>query len=55
MNRVSSYNIKLCKVVSGGHRNIDSYYLVIRNDRQPIKLISKAMRIDEDNEDYVSG
>jgi hypothetical protein len=33
----------------GGPRNIDTYYLVLKADRQPVKYISKAMRNDEDN------
>lgn len=46
MNRVSTYHIKLGKIVCGGHRNINSYYIVVKNEKQPIKYISKAMRID---------
>jgi hypothetical protein len=55
MNRVSTYQIKLAKIVCGGHRNIDSYYVVLRDEKQHMKYISRAMRNDEDNEDEVTG
>lgn len=51
MNRNSVYEVRLGKVICGGNRNINSYYLLLRNDKLPAKLISKAMRIDEDNQD----
>lgn len=51
MSRSSTYQVKLRKIVCGGVRNIDSYYAVMRSDKQPIRYISRAMRIDEDNED----
>lgn len=51
MNRNSVYEIKLGKLICGGNRNINSYYVLLRNDKLPVKLISKAMRIDEDNQD----
>ena len=49
MNRISYYNLRLSKIVGVGHRNIDTYYFVLSSDKTPHKLISKSMRIDEDN------
>jgi hypothetical protein len=48
----STYALKLSKVVSGGLRHIDSYYLVLI-DSHELKIISKAMRNDEDNDDTI--
>jgi hypothetical protein len=31
MSRASTYQVKLGKIVCGGVRNIDSYYIVLRN------------------------
>ena len=55
MNRLSYYKVNLGKIVGAGHRNIDTYYFVLLNPRTPHKLISKSMRIDEDNHDEVQG
>jgi hypothetical protein len=55
MNRISYYEVKLGKIVCGGNRNISSYYVVLKDEKQPVKYISKAMRLDEDNEDTVTG
>lgn len=48
-----SYSVRLSKIVSGGVRNIDSYYVVLR-DAQNQKCISKAMRNDEENYDELA-
>lgn len=55
LNKTSGYQIKLNKAIVGGVRNFDCYYIVIREEGNPTKYISKAMRNDEDNEDYVKG
>jgi len=31
MNRASTYEVKVRKIVAGGHRNIDAYYIVLKN------------------------
>ena len=49
MNRNSTYHVRLGKVVASGHRNIDAYYIVLRDNKQPTQYISKTMRIDEDS------
>ena len=51
MNRISSYHIGISKIVVGGVRNIDSYYVVLRSEKPVGRLISHAMRLDEDNSD----
>jgi len=55
MNRNSTYHVRLGKVVASGHRNIDAYYIVLRDNKQPTQYISKTMRIDEDNSDELRG
>jgi hypothetical protein len=50
MGKGGSYSVRLSKIVSGGLRNIDSYYLLLR-DAHNLKFISKSMRNDEDNQD----
>lgn len=52
MIKGGNYSVRLSKIVSGGLRNIDSYYLVLR-DVHNLKCISKAMRNDEDNQDEI--
>lgn len=54
MSRATTYQVKLGKIVVGGVRNIDSYYVVLRSDKLQAKYISRAMRIDEDNEDEIT-
>lgn len=44
--KLPTYDIQLRKIVSGGHRNIHSYYMIFKNGKNPIKYISKAMRLD---------
>jgi len=51
MNRNSIYHVRLGKVIESGYRNIDTYYIVIRDNKQATQYISKTMRIDEDNSD----
>lgn len=55
MNRTSTFEVRLSKVVCGGNRNINAYYIVLKADKPAAKLISRAMRIDEDNEDELGG
>ena len=47
MSKVSAYHIKLAKILSTGHKNIDAFYLLLKSDRSPYKIVSKPMRIDE--------
>lgn len=46
MSRISSYHISISKIVVGGVRNIDSYYIVLRSEKPVGRLISHAMRLD---------
>jgi hypothetical protein len=49
MNRVSIYRVRLGKIVSGGQRNICAYYLIFKAEKSLTKMISRAMRSDEEN------
>jgi hypothetical protein len=46
MNRNSTFHVRLAKVVASGHRNIDAYYVVLRDNRQSTQYISRTMRVD---------
>ena len=54
MNKKTNYHVHLSKIVSGGLRNIDCYYLVLK-DSNGKKWISKNMRNDQDNDDVMAG
>lgn len=54
MNRISVYQYRFSKIVSVGQRNIDAYYIVLKAEKTPIKLISKAMRIEEGIQDSLT-
>jgi len=47
--KLPTYDIQLRKIVSSGHRNINSYYITLKNSQSQLKYFTKAMRLDEDN------
>ena len=55
MNKNHNYHIELSKLVTGGVRNIDSYYIILTDSSRSVKWISKSMRNDEDNDDTIVG
>ena len=41
------YHITLSKIVAGGPKNFDSYYVCLKDNREEAMKISKAIRSDE--------
>ncbi len=52
MTQGGNYTFTLSKIVAGGPRNIDSYYLLLRDQKTTVKL-SRPIRIEQDTQDVI--